>query len=37
MINANGTCQSILKWGKNEGLGEDQQTAFMSCPFMMMH
>jgi hypothetical protein len=28
IINANGTRQSILKWGKNKGLDDDQQTAF---------
>jgi hypothetical protein len=28
IINANGTWQSILNWGKNEGLDDDQQTAF---------
>jgi hypothetical protein len=27
-INANGTWQSMLKWGENEGLDDDQQTAF---------
>jgi hypothetical protein len=28
IINANRTWQSILKWGENEGLNNDQQTAF---------
>jgi hypothetical protein len=28
IINANGTWQSISKWGKNDGLDEEQQTAF---------
>jgi hypothetical protein len=28
IVNANGTWQSILKWGKNEGLDDDQQKAF---------
>jgi hypothetical protein len=28
IINANGTWQSILRWGKNEGLDDDQQMAF---------
>jgi hypothetical protein len=28
IVNANGTWQSILKWGKNGGLDDDQQTAF---------
>ncbi len=28
LINATGTWQSILKWGENEGLDDDQQTAF---------
>jgi hypothetical protein len=27
-INANGTWQSISKWGKSEGLNREQQTAF---------
>jgi hypothetical protein len=27
-INANGTWQSILRWGKNEVLDDDQQAAF---------
>ena len=28
IIHANGSWQSILKWGENEGLDDDQQTAF---------
>jgi hypothetical protein len=28
IIYANGTWQSIPKWGENEGLGDDQQMAF---------
>jgi hypothetical protein len=28
IIKANGTWQSISKWGKNEGLDKEQQTAF---------
>jgi hypothetical protein len=28
MVNANGTWQSISKWGENQGLDQDQQTAF---------
>ena len=28
IINANGTWQSIQKWGENEGLDDEQQTAF---------
>jgi len=28
IINANGTWQSISKWGQNDGLDDDQQTAF---------
>jgi hypothetical protein len=28
LIDATGTWQSILKWGENEGLDDDQQTAF---------
>jgi len=28
IVNANGTWQSILKWGQNERLDDDQQTAF---------
>ncbi len=28
IINANGTWQSISKWGENEGLDGEQQTAF---------
>ena len=27
-VDANGTWQSISKWGKNEGLNKEQQTAF---------
>jgi hypothetical protein len=42
MINANGTWQSISKWGENEGLEISRQHSKylpqrMSCHFMMMH
>ena len=28
IINANGSYQSVIAWGKNAGMDEDQQTAF---------
>ena len=28
IVDANGTWQSISKWGENEGLDQEQQTAF---------
>jgi pantothenate kinase-related protein Tda10 len=38
IINANGTWQSIQKWGKNEVLDDDQQTAFeiLAATYVLM-